>query len=77
MREMMGTIAAIFIIMLLLPMFARYQQQGMDNVKKRQAADHLAEVNHAVAEYVRGNYETLLDLSLIHIFAVQLAGALK
>ena len=61
MREMMGTIAAIFIIMLLLPMFARYQQQGMDNVKKRQAADHLAEVNHAVAEYVRGNYETLLD----------------
>ena len=35
MREMMGTIAAIFIIMLLLPMFARYQQQGMDNVKKR------------------------------------------
>lgn len=61
MREMVGTIAAIFIIMLLLPMFARYQQQGMDNVKKRQAADHLAQVNHAMAEYVRGNYETLLD----------------
>lgn len=63
MRELLGTIAAIFMLMILLPMFARYQQQGIDNLKKRQAADHLMEVNHAVAEYVRGHYDTLLEQS--------------
>lgn len=63
MREIIGAIAAIFIIMLMLPMFNSYQQQGVTNIKMRHAADHMQQVNHAVTGYVRAHYDTLLTQS--------------
>ncbi len=58
--KLIETIAALLILIMLLPVLMNLWKAGSDQLQKRQAADQLLAVNKAVAAYVRKHQTDLL-----------------
>lgn len=57
---MVGTVGMLFILAMLMPLLINWLNHGLQTQRQRAAAQHLSEVNVAVAEYVRNHYDDLL-----------------
>ena len=54
------SLAALMVLLILLPALGRLAQMGYDEVQKRVVASHLAQVTDAAAAYVREHHATLV-----------------
>ena len=57
--NLLGTIGALVVMLMMLPMLTDLIDTGLVDMQKRQAADHLSQVNKAAASYMRKHHERL------------------